>query len=266
MRYIIDHDCHIHSNLSPCARDPEQTARTILNFGVTHGLKYLCLTDHYWDAAVPSNWEAGSFYHELKLDFEFIRGYCPLPQADQCRFYFGCETDMDGDRVIGIPKERWDDFDFIIVPTSHMHLRGFTVPDCDLPLEVRRETVIKRAEAFLNADLPWGKVGLAHLTSGGTDVETIAAISDGEWKRIFEGCRDRGCGVELNVSLKSLADPEESKTLLHPYMIAKKLGCKFYLGSDAHTTDAHVKAMGRFNLVVDLLDLEESDKFVPKTM
>ena len=32
MRYVVDHDFHIHSTISPCCHDENQTPETILNY------------------------------------------------------------------------------------------------------------------------------------------------------------------------------------------------------------------------------------------
>jgi histidinol phosphatase-like PHP family hydrolase len=45
--------------------------------------------------------------------------------------------------------------------------------------------------------------------------------------------------------------------------IAKKKGCKFYLGSDAHHPAPLDAARERFEAIVDALDLTEEDKFRP---
>ena len=51
MRYTVDHDLHIHSQISSCSRDPEQTNERILQYAEKNGLNTLCLTDHFWDYA-----------------------------------------------------------------------------------------------------------------------------------------------------------------------------------------------------------------------
>ena len=43
MRYIIDNDMHIHSNISICSTDPEQTPDSILKHAVKNGLKTVVL-------------------------------------------------------------------------------------------------------------------------------------------------------------------------------------------------------------------------------
>lgn len=49
MKFKVDHDLHIHSHLSSCSRDPEQTPERILQYAKENGFKTVCLTDHYWD-------------------------------------------------------------------------------------------------------------------------------------------------------------------------------------------------------------------------
>ena len=53
MRYVFDNDLHIHSTLSSCSSDPAESTERILANGVANHLKTLCLTDHFWDDAVP---------------------------------------------------------------------------------------------------------------------------------------------------------------------------------------------------------------------
>lgn len=123
MRYKIDHDLHIHTHLSICSNNPEQTAENILKYADKNGFSTVCVTDHYWDKAVAG---ATGFYDEQ--DFEHIGEVKPLPECEGIRFLFGCETDMNHDLTIGIPPERYDDFDFIIVPINHFHFNPHTLP------------------------------------------------------------------------------------------------------------------------------------------
>jgi hypothetical protein len=45
------------------------------------------------------------------------------------------------------------------------------------------------------------------------------------------------------------------------FRIAKYQGCKFYCGSDAHHPAGLVNSPARFERAIDLLGLQESDKF-----
>jgi histidinol phosphatase-like PHP family hydrolase len=55
---------------------------------------------------------------------------------------------------------------------------------------------------------------------------------------------------------------EEADRVLRMFRIAKECGCKFYLGSDAHHPKTFESTDRIFSRAIDLLGLEESDKFV----
>lgn len=263
MKFKIDHDYHIHSQLSSCSRDPEQTPDRILQYAKENGLSRICLTDHYWDSAVDG---ASQWYRPQ--DFDHIAKAMPLPQDEEVEFLFGCETDMDKLMTVGIPAARFDEFDFIIIPTTHLHMTGFTISNEDAESNERRAQLwVERLDALLHKSLPFGKIGLAHLVCGLIKSESreeylnvLSLIPDAEMERLFTMAAELGCGIELNQSDMSFGD-DEADVVLRPFRIAKSCGCKFYLGSDAHHPTEFKKSKGVFERAVTLLDLKESDKF-----
>lgn len=262
MRFIYDNDLHIHSKLSFCSRDEEQTTERILEYAKKNNLKKICLTDHFWDEKVESerSWYTGQ-------NFEHISAALPLPKSDGIEFMFGCETEMDKFFTLGISKESIDKFDFIVVPTTHLHMRGFTIAHEDDSYEKRAELWVKRFDAFLNMDLPFHKIGLAHITCnliGPTReeyLEVLKLIPKTEIKRLFKKAAKVGVGIEINSSLFRFGGEEEAEMVLEVYRIAKECGCKFYCGSDAHHPDALDIAKSVFEDVIDRLELTEEDKF-----
>lgn len=267
MKYIADHDLHIHSVLSKCAGgDEEQNKNNILEYARVCGFRTVCITDHYWDKSVPgaSEWYKGQ-------NFEHISQIKPLPQDDDIAFLFGCEAEMDRHHTLSIPESRYDDFDFIIVPTTHMHMKnGFVVWGNEDAAE-RARLWIKRFDALLDANLPFEKVGVAHLTcpliySGENKngyLEVLKLIPESEYRRLFKRAAQCGLGIELNFNALEL-DDEAAQTVLLPYRIAKEERCKFYLGSDSHHPQNFVNAKKNFESIIDRLDLRESDKFTVK--
>lgn len=265
MRYIYDNDLHIHSKISLCSNDPEQTNERILQYAKNNGLKTICLTDHYWDKGVPII-TASDFYEAQ--NFEHISAAKPLPQAEGIRFLFGCETEMDYQMNIGIPKSRFDDFDFIVIPTTHFHFRGLTIPEKVVTPQEKAAFWLKKLNALLDQDLPFHKIGIAHLTcdlieksSREAFLETIDALSTDELAKVFDKAAKCQAGIELN-SADMEFKSEESATVLRPYRIAKEVGCKFYMGSDAHHPARLEAAKGIFERAIDLLELTEEDKFI----
>ena len=179
MRYVIDHDLHIHTQLSSCSQHPLQTTENILRYALDNGLKTICVTDHYWDETVPgaSGWYAPQ-------NTAHIRQSLPLPRAEGVRFLFGCETDMNMHGVIGLAPEHYDRFDFVIIPTNHLHLSGFTCRG-DEGVTERAALWCSRFDHVLEQDLPFYKIGIAHLTDTGIMggkgyLEALQLISDEE--------------------------------------------------------------------------------------
>ena len=92
----------------------------------------------------------------------------------------------------------------------------------------------------------------------------MRTVSDAEMIPLFHAAANCGLGIELNfaaffngkaISWKSHED------LLRPYKLAKECGCKFYIGSDAHHPDKLNAEKQNAELIIDLLDLSEDDKF-----
>ena len=259
MRFIIDHDMHLHSQLSLCSGDPGQTTHNLLRYAKEMGFRKICLTDHFWDEGV----EGASDWYK-KQDYAHIAKALPLPQEEGIVFDFGCETDFDRFMKLGISDKRMGDFAFIIVPTSHLHMSGFTRDESARTVSERAKLYMERNHALLDMDLPFEKMGLAHFTCPllarnceGGHADIINAISDSAFAELFERIAKSGMGVELNMPQCDCASAE----ILRPYRIARERGCKFYLGSDAHTPRELMHARTRFEAMVDALGLSEDDKF-----
>ncbi len=261
MKYVADNDLHIHSKVSLCSNDPLQTTERILQYAEQNNLKTVCLTDHFWDSKV----EGASQWYAVQ-DYQHISSLLPLPQKENIRFLFGCETELDKNFNLGISRESFDKFDFIVIPTTHFHMVGFTVEETvKTPID-KAKMWLKRLNKVLEMDLPFHKIGIAHLTCGLIDssrenfLKTIDGISEQELEDVFLKAAEKGVGIELNSDDMSFKD-SETDTVLRIYRTAKNVGCKFYLGSDAHHPDSLCRAKEIFERAVNLLDLKEEDKF-----
>ena len=271
MKFSIDHDYHIHSHISLCSDDPEQSNERILRYAEENGLRKICLTDHFWDETLPARC---GFYNQQ--GFERIKKALPLPQSENVEFLFGCETEMDKDFNVGVSEKLYDEFDFIIVPTTHLHFNAFVMEKVLYEPEYRAYLWAERFRKLLEKDMPFNKMGIAHLTCGlmlagewesGENagepkyVSVLRLIEDSVYRELFAEAAKKGMGIELNVpSFKKMSEAELYE-VLRPYKTAKEMGCKFYLGSDAHTPAELDGAMPRFAEIIDALALTETDKF-----
>lgn len=263
MRYSVDHDLHIHSQLSSCSNDPEQTKERILQYAEENGFKTICLTDHFWDETVEG---ASAWY--ARQDYAHICAAKPLPQTERVRFLFGCETELNASLTVGVSREKLELLDFIIIPTTHFHMKGYTISlEQAANAESRANAWVKRLEAVLNMDLPFHKVGIAHLTCSliapkrEEYLDVLRRIPTEAMEQLFRKAAEVGVGIELNSSDMDFQDAE-ADVVLRPYRVAKACGCKFYLGSDAHQPKELDQAVNIFERAVTLLGLQEEDKFL----
>lgn len=260
MKFKFDHDLHIHSHLSLCSNEPTQTVENLLKYAEETGLNKICITNHFWDESVPG----ASDWYKLQ-NFDHISQDLPFPQSDKAKVYFGCETEFDKYFTLGLSPLNFDKFDFIIIPTTHLHMKGFTIFDEDVEsLERRAELWCERLGAVLSMDLPFHKVGIAHLTcnhmsNGKGRVNVLKYIPDDNLHDLFAKASKLGVGIELNFGDMRFSD-EEADIVLRPFRIAKEHGCKFYCGSDSHRFPDGKEFCKVFERAIDLLDLKESDK------
>ena len=262
MKYQIDHDYHIHSYLSRCAgHQPAQNKENILAYGKRMGMKNLVITDHFWDSENVASMESAWFKNS---DFPYIEQILPFPDDDECKLHLGCETDMDLFFNIGVSDKLYDKLEFIIIATSHLHSPNWTISEDNISVADRAKLYMEKNHRLLDMDLPFHKIGLAHFTCeliankcDGSYVDILNFISDAEYRALFSRAAAVGMGIELNMTLREASDD----AAFRPYRIAKECGCKFYLGSDAHTPGGFEKVRERFELAINTLELTEDDKF-----
>ena len=116
-------------------------------------------------------------------------------------------------------------------------------------------------------DLPFHKVGIAHLLCGLMSkpddlLNTMQRISLLEAERLFKKAAKLGVGIEINADDVKHFEDETREISLRIFQIAKECGCKFYLGSDAHHPGDFETCNERFAKAIDLLGLTQQDKFI----
>jgi histidinol phosphatase-like PHP family hydrolase len=194
----------------------------------------------------------------------------PLPGAPGVRFLYGCETEMDYDFRIGISAKEVERRAFIIVPTTHLHMKDLAIRAADRTTKKCAQLWVDRFDALLQSGLPFHKVGIAHLTctlfspekTAKNTAECLSLIKSEDMKRLFADAAKKGLAIELNFTPEPFEEIGALDELLRPYRIAIECGCKFYLGSDAHAPQDLDAAMPNFERIVSLLDLTEDQKFL----
>lgn len=147
-------------------------------------------------------------------------------------------------------------------------MKGFTLTEEEaLSAKAKAELWCARLDALLSMDLPFYKIGIPHLAytllwsrDRAQYLALLDLIPEEEMVRLFTKAAACGVGIELNSDDMTFTD-EEADTVLRIFRIAKQCGCKFYCGSDAHHPALLDAVKPIFERAIDLLGLEETDKF-----
>ena len=176
---------------------------------------------------------------------------------------------MDCHMTLSVPPERYGDFDFIVIPTTHMHMPLVCGEEDDGTPAFRARLWVKRLDALLQKDLPFYKVGIAHLSctlmmakrTREEYLQVLDLIPTSEMERLFAKAAELGVGIELNLDDLQISD-EEAERALRMFRIAKAQGCKFYFATDSHSQEWFERAPAVAERIIDLLGLEDSDRFI----
>ena len=235
MSFPIDHDLHCHSVLSSCSGDPAQSKERLLAHAKQYNYTVQCITDHLWDNLVPG---ASGWYRPQ--DVEHVKQNLPLPQDDRVRMVFGCETEYCGGKKLGLHPSHFDEFDMIVIPPNHFHMKDFVRPSCYDTEEKVADLLVERLEQLTELDLPWHKVGIAHLNGGlvfaeGDPYLVFHFVDEKRFRSVARKLAQLGAGIDLNCSCFRPGWRAHEDDALRMFRFAKEEGCKFYLASDAHS-------------------------------
>jgi histidinol phosphatase-like PHP family hydrolase len=218
---------------------------------MTNNYRLVGVSDHLWPDTRSIIWPALQ----------------ELPAADCCKMLAGAEVDMDMNGELLLRPDELNNVDYFILALTHLHLLGCVTDPAKAPLSLQdtADYLKERLNKAFAMDLPFERIGLAHFTTipvpkGHTIGECLALFSDEEFKSIFSTVAKLGMGVELNF-YPHIYDEATLEQVLRPYRIAKQMGCKFYLGGDAHHPETFCHNRRKFEQIVDLLELTEDHKW-----
>lgn len=256
----IQHDFHIHTNLSVCAK-PEATFEMYQGVACEQGLKKLGFADHLWDDIYEQ--VCGGFYKRQNVP-HVLQLREKLHDFDGVQVYLGCEAEYNPKtHGVALSEEAAEQFDFVIVPTSHTHM---VMPkDLYEPYEKHKNFMIQAYTDVLNCNIAKYIKAMAHPFAAvccpyGNRV-LMEMMTDDEYRRVFDLTAEKGVAVEINLSGYPKNDHE--KIIQHPSMrmfrIAKECGCQFVFGSDSHGIGGHNAYRSCAEFVASVLELSEND-------
>ena len=249
---LIDHDLHVHTTLSACCSDPQATPENILARAAQQGLRTIAFTDHLWDGACPG---ASSWYKPQDVDHVLqIRNH-DLSCTENVRAIVGCESEYAGNGKVGLSPKTKSLFDWVLLPMSHLHMRGFVLPDGVTESTDIAALMVHRFQEVLDLNLA---DGIAHpfLPCGHLDRadEILGFIPDHDFRACFDRAAEHTVSIEITTAFfpstrGQKADGLHDETFLRILSLAKQCGCVFHLASDAHS----LKGIGQVHKLAPFL-------------
>ncbi len=241
MNMKLTHDLHLHTYLSTCCKAKDrQTPGAILELAESMGVETIGFADHIWvnPDIPPPEWYRPQDQNQisrLRADLASI--------SSPVRVLVGCEADMIAPGQVGLTPEFARELDFVLLACSHFHFKFAERPASPAPRDIAA-----LATRFFRAAVTSGiATVIAHpfLLLGYMDRfdAVLSAISDDEFFDLFSLAAGAGVGIEVNASF--LPSPRVAafsiETPIRFLSIAKKAGCKFTFGTDAHDPESQKK-------------------------
>ena len=279
------HDVHTHNFLSECCPDNGATVESFVKRAKELDLQVLGFSNHTWDESVALPASASRFYKKQCMPYELLLKKQIRDEMQGIKILFGAETEYCGMYdILGMGKEAALQFDYLLIPHTHVHMRNFVMPPTEDVLRAR-DTLTEifsglegltpaRARALADS-MPEAELEpfmgekqsdyIRHVSDfmvksfrSLMENETLKSysdllpisiahpfqpvgsfalrpamqklISDNTYGELFTMAAGRGIGLELNGGV-------EQEECYRMFGIAKECGCKFTVGSDAHTPE-----------------------------
>jgi histidinol phosphatase-like PHP family hydrolase len=226
---------------------------------IDKGYRKIGFADHVWnsDNVSPSKFYLSQNGKEHLKMHKYIHS-----RKWEIEVLVGCEAEMKAPGIFGITPKLKEKLDYVTMATDHFHMKNFVLqPVEETPAGLARhmlEFFVSAAKSGLPDILvhPFFPYGYIEFYDA-----AVISLSDAELIDAFSVAASNNIGIEINKCY--LPNPQHERffsleTPLRILTLAKKAGCKFTLGSDAHTLDGF-EVLDKLQSLAKSLDLREKD-------
>lgn len=260
---MINSDYHVHTLLSPCASRFDGTVENYIVKAKEQGLTKIGFSDHTWDSAVPG---AHKWYIPLSVEHT-MEVKKDFPSDCDIKLLVGAELEMDKYNVVGMTAEKSHLFDFLLIATSHMHFKGFTIDSDVQDAALIRKKLLQRVEKAISIDFISGLAHPFHIMGfDGREDEILRGFTDHEFMDIFSEVSDAKKSVEINKDIFNASRYSQNEDgfpveFIRVFQIANEAGCSFHLGSDCHKV-IDMSGYDQLNAFASFIGIRE-ESFIP---
>lgn len=244
MRVVRSVDYHCHTYHSPCGQ-PEMIPEVVMKTAEERGIETLGFTDHFYRHLLHEN------------GFAALRGEVAGKNGG-LKLFIGCEADVVSPTEIAITEEEAARFDYVL---CSVHYQNRQI--CEQAPSAEPEEVAKHFLAMFRraAETPYIDI-IPHpffLPPNTYDAATHSFLTDGDLLEVLEQAKENGIAVEI--SPRALT-PGQTEFYLRFYRLAKRVGLKFSIGTDAHRL-VNVAITGTLEPVIRAVELRVEDLWCP---
>ena len=139
------HDIHTHNVFSACCEDKTASTNAYSAKEMELGMRIFGLSNHIWDEQVSG--ASGWYRNQTILKAKEALGSFLCCEHGDMKLRFGCETEYYACRdLLGMSEEGAQNFDYLLIPHSHLHMRNEVMADFPEILEARAKVRADLAE------------------------------------------------------------------------------------------------------------------------
>ena len=228
-------DLHLHTNLSKCG-DKNTCVASFVPYCEREGLSVIGISNHLY--ATDTDGINGRTYLE-----HILQGRREIEELGDCgvKILFGCEAEIFWGHEPGLRRQDEHNFDYVLLSPSHFFNWMNIYGSMDLSnADKVRDLLLKQFTRACRE--PYGiPVGIAHpLYPIGCpwEQEVVDGITDEQLSECFSLAAETGKSIEIHACLyrngTKLDEEGLSPSYLRILSAAKKCGCRFHFGTDAH--------------------------------
>ena len=254
-------DLHIHTNLSFCAPRTTSVASYLEHCG-REGITRLGMTNHLYAASKEGIQGLSYLEYSLqgKTEIERIKDKCGVEML------FGCESEIFWGEEAGLRPQDAKHFDYVLLAASHifnfMHI--YNKMDLSTPEKVRKLVLeqFKRA-CRTEYDIPSGICHPLYPICCPWEQEVVDGMTEEEMEECYSLAAEKGKSIEIHACIyrngTQLDEDGISPSYVRLLTVAKKCGCKFHFGSDAHAPNGFTGVHSKLELAARRAGITEAD-------
>ncbi|MBQ7378314.1 MAG: hypothetical protein IJW70_01390 [Clostridia bacterium] len=258
-------DLHVHTHRSLCA--PRTTEpETYLPHCESEGIRVIGFSDHVYPTEMIHR-----YGYPAEDRMSRLLSLKPVLEQTQketnVKLLFGCEIDyFDCEGGPYISPEESLNFDYVLIAASHIlnYPHMYTAYDLQNPDVLRRLTIERFVAACkLDYPVPTGICHPLYPICSPHQAEIIDGMSDACLDELFCMAKEKNISIEVHACLYRKDTPMGVHGLSDHYLrilsAAKKAGCKFHFGSDAHDARAFVGSHEKLFRAAEIVGITEDD-------